>query len=151
LYYSGRKGFLGLSAPKLLENSYGTVTTSVGETAVLSERRHYFLSGGYVFTLSPSVKLRPMFMAKAVEGSPLSIDLSAMAILRDRLWLGVAYRNADSFSAIAAFQITDQFRVGYAHDFTISTLRKYNSGTHELMLSYDMRFNKDKLLSPRYF
>lgn len=151
VYYWGKKGYLGLSAPKLVENSYETVVTSAGETKVLAERRHLFLVGGYVFTLSETFKLRPSFLVKAVDGAPISFDLSALAIIHDKFWIGGAYRNQSSFSAIVAFQATEQFRVGYAYDFTTTELRGYQSGSHELMLTYDLRFNKDKILSPRYF
>jgi len=151
LYYWGKKGYLGLSAPKLMENSYGTVVTSAGETEVLAEKRHFFLVGGYVFTLSDAVKLRPSFLVKAVDGAPISIDLSALFVIHDRFWIGGAYRNQSSCSAIAAFQVTDQVKVGYAYDFTTTELRGYQSGSHELMLTYDLRFNKNKILSPRYF
>ena len=46
---------------------------------------------------------------------------------------------------------SDQFKVGYAHDFTTTALRSYQSGTHELMLSYDFRFSKGRTITPRYF
>ena len=88
---------------------------------------------------------------KAVEGAPLQVDVSAMFLLREKLWLGVAHRSGDSFSALIAYQINDQFKVGYAYDFTTTALRSYHSGSHELMLGYDLRFNKEKTLSPRYF
>ena len=106
VYYWGKKD-PRFSAPKLMENSYGTVTTSAGETEVFAEKRHFFFVGGYVFTLSDAVKLRPSFLVKAVDGAPISIDLSALAVIHDRFWIGGAYRNQSSFSAILAFQVTD--------------------------------------------
>jgi len=30
-------------------------------------------------------------------------------------------------------------------------LQDYNTGSHEVMLGYDLNFNKDKVVSPRYF
>ena len=117
----------------------------------ITQKRHYFVTGGYVFTLSPAVKFRPSFLVKAVDGAPLSLDLTANFLLAERLWLGVAYRNEDSMSGIIAYNITEQLRAGYAYDFTLTPLKTQQSGTHELMLQYDLRFNKEKTLSPRYF
>ena len=151
LYYWNAKGYLGLSAPKLLEHERFETDAATTVVSAVRQRRHYFLIGGYVFDLGPDVKFRPSFLVKAVEGAPISLDLSAMFLLREKLWLGAAYRNQDAFSALIAYQISDQFKVGYAHDFTTTELRSYHSGTHELMLSYDLRFNKEKTLSPRYF
>lgn len=151
LYYWNAKGYLGLSVPKLLEQDRFEADAANTVVSAVRQRRHYFLIGGYVFDFGRDVKFRPSFLLKAVEGAPISLDLSAMFLLREKLWLGAAYRNQAAVSALIAYQITDQFKVGYAHDFTTTALRSYQSGTHELMLSYDLRFNKERTLSPRYF
>lgn len=151
LYYWSGKGYIGLSAPKLIEHDRLSVDVANDQVSAIRQRRHYFLIAGYVFNLGRDVKFRPSFLLKAVEGAPISLDLSAMFLLREKLWLGAAYRNQDAFSAILAYQVTDQLKIGYAHDFTLTGLRSYHSGTHELMVSYDLRFNKEKTLSPRYF
>lgn len=151
LYYWNKKAYIGLSAPKLLEHDRFEADIASSVVSAVRQRRHYFLIGGYVFDFSRDVKFRPSFLVKAVEGAPLQAEASLMFLLREKLWLGGAYRNQDAVSAVIAYQISDQFKVGYAHDFTTSALRSYHSGTHELMLSYDLRFNKEKTLSPRYF
>jgi type IX secretion system PorP/SprF family membrane protein len=151
LYYWGKKGYIGLSAPKLIEYDRYQLNTATDVLNVLRQQRHYFLIAGYVFSLGRDVKFRPSILVKAVQGAPIEGDLTAMFLLREKLWLGAAYRSGDSMSALIAYQISDQFKVGYAHDFTMTALRSYHNGTHELMLSYDLRFNKEKTLSPRYF
>lgn len=149
IYLSSRKYYLGASAPKLLQNQIGeknTVSGLVGE-----EERHYFLIGGMVFDLNDDVKFKPSFMARAVEGAPLSLDVTASFLLREKLWLGAMYRLGDSFGVILQYQFSEQLRAGYAFDLTTSQLGDYNSGTHEIMLNYDLRFTKNKTISPRYF
>ena len=150
VYYYSDKGYIGLSAPKLLQQtikSYnnGTVTDNV-------ERRHYFLIGGYVFSLSENVKFKPSFLVKAVEGAPLSIDLSGNFFFNDKFGIGLAHRLDDSFSALLQYYVTPQFRIGYAYDLTMTELRHYNSGSHELMVGYDFNFVEDtRIRSPRFF
>jgi type IX secretion system PorP/SprF family membrane protein len=134
-----------------LENEQSEVEQATGVVSTILEKRHYFLIAGYVFNLSDDVKIRPSIMMKAVDGSPISTDISANVFFLDRLSLGAAYRLNDSFSGIISYRITDQFKAGYAHDFTVSELSDYNSGTHEFMLSYDLIVNRDRTLSPRYF
>jgi hypothetical protein len=41
--------------------------------------------------------------------------------------------------------------IGYSHDFTLSDLKDYNKGTHEIVLGYDFQFEKKKVITPRYF
>ncbi|HEY0979009.1 MAG TPA: type IX secretion system membrane protein PorP/SprF [Flavobacteriales bacterium] len=151
-YYWGSKGYIGLSAPKLLRNTWLRVDGNTsGNVEALQQEQHYFLIGGYVFDLGPEVKLRPGFLLKAVQGAPLQLDLSTMVLLRERFWIGAAYRHGDSMDALVAYQVTDQLRVGYAYDLSLTRLRTYNSGSHELMLTYDLRFDKKRMMSPRYF
>ena len=147
LYYHSESWYVGLSTPKLLQNK---IESSV-DYSKLSEKRHYFLIAGYVFDVTNSIKFKPSILTKVTEGAPLSLDITANFLFKEKLWLGVGHRLGDSFSALMQLQINEQLRVGYAYDYTISKLTKYNFGTHEIMLSYDFIFRKDKILSPRYF
>lgn len=150
-YYYSDKGYVGLSVPKLLENGLGESDETSGSIQTILEQRHYFLIAGYVFDLNETLKLRPSIVTKVVNGAPLSVDLSANMFIHDRLSLGAAYRFNDSASGIIGYQITDQLRAGYSHDFTLSDLRDHHSGTHEFMLGFDLQVLRERTLSPRYF
>ncbi len=146
-YYYSDKGYIGLSAPKLLEHDLKS-----GEISASKERRHYFLIGGYVFELNEYLKFKPSFLMKAVSGAPLSIDLSGNFFINDKFGVGAAYRFGDSFSALLQYYVTPQFRVGYAYDYTLTDLQNYNSGSHEIMLGYDFYFiDTNRIRSPRFF
>ena len=150
VYYYSDKGYVGVSAPKILEQVLKEYNN--GEVTENKERRHYFLIGGYVFDLSENVKFKPSFLAKAVVGAPISLDFSANFLFRDKLGVGLAHRLDDSFPGLLQYYVTPQFRIGYAYDFTMTELRHYNSGSHELMLGYDFMFVDDtRIRSPRFF
>jgi len=139
--------FLGISAPKLLENKLDNAIENLrGE-----ERTHFFFMGGYVFDLSPALKFKPTFMTRVVSDAPVSFDLTANFLLDEKLWLGIMCRFGDSMGLLASYQLTDQLRAGYSYDYTLSKLQSYNGGSHEFMLSYDFFFKNDRLLSPRFF
>ncbi|RYE56046.1 MAG: type IX secretion system membrane protein PorP/SprF, partial [Sphingobacteriales bacterium] len=40
---------------------------------------------------------------------------------------------------------------GYSYDYSTTSLRTFNSGSHEIMLRYEFGFGSSKILSPRYF
>jgi long-subunit fatty acid transport protein len=61
------------------------------------------------------------------------------------------YRLGNSFGLVGQYQVNDQLRIGYAFDLATTKLGAYNAGTHEIMLSYDLRFIKGRTISPRYF
>jgi len=150
VYYYSDKGYIGLSVPKLLEQSIQSYNN--GTVKENLERRHYFLIAGYVFDLSENVKFKPSFLVKAVQGAPLSVDLSGNFFFNDKFGIGLAHRLDDSFSGLLQYYFTPQFRVGYAYDFTMTELRHFNSGSHELMVGYDFNFVDDKRIrSPRFF
>ncbi len=150
LYYYSHKGYVGISVPKLLQQKISSDSNTNYTDDV--QRRHYFLIGGYVFDLSESIKFKPAFLLKAVQGAPLSIDLSGNFFFNDKFGVGLAHRFDDSFSGLLQYYITPQFRIGYAYDFTMTELRHYNSGSHELMLSYDLNYiDNTRIRSPRFF
>ena len=149
VYWHGPRYYVGASAPKLLENKMDAVNGNVLVSA--SEARHYFLIGGYVMDLGRDIKFKPSFMFRTVEGAPLSLDLNANFLLRERIWFGAMYRLGNAFGVMGQYQVNDQLRVGYAFDLTTTRIGAYNAGTHEIMLSYDLRFVKGKTISPRYF
>lgn len=146
MYYHTPKWFVGVSTPKIIEN---TIDPTAGSGA--TERRHYFLIGGVVFDVARQWKVRPTTQLKYTSGSPLSIDLSAAAIYNEKLWLGLMHRFGDSFGAFVQYQITPQFKAGLAYDQTITELASYNNGSYEILLSYDFVFKKQGIRSPRYF
>ncbi len=153
VYYSGRKGYVGFASPTLLENEINDFSIS-GASMRGVEDRHYYLLGGYVFNLSADslgLMFRPSAVVRLVDGAPVSFDVSANFLIKQKLWLGAAYRYLDSFAAIASFNITDNLQAGYAYDFGTSNLNSYHNGSHEFMLSYDFFKNSIKTRSPRYF
>lgn len=143
MYYHSDKWYIGASIPQLLENE--------DDYTNVKQRRHYFLIGGYAWEINDQLTIRPTTLIKATVGSPLSVDITATLILRNKLWIGVTHRWSDSFGVLLGYQLTDQLRAGGAYDYTISDLSGYSNGTFEIMVSYDFYFKKTKLRSPRYF
>lgn len=150
VYYYTNKYYVGFSVPNILKSKH--YERSGGVITKASEEMHYFLTGGYVFDLSGTLKFKPSLMFKGVTGAPLSVDISANFLMYDRLELGASYRIEDSISALINFAVTPDFRVGYAYDYTVSDFSNTNtSGSHELILLYDIDFSKKNLKSPRFF
>ena len=112
---------------------------------------NFYAIGGYVFDISQNVKFKPAFLTKLVTGSPLQVDASANFLFMDKFMLGAAYRWDAAVSAMAGFQVTDGLFIGYGYDRETTNLRRFNSGSHEVFLRFEL-FNKvSKLVSPRFF
>lgn len=151
-FFHTNKWYLGLSAPRVLNTDYNNGKRGAVDYIAL-ERVSYYLTGGYVFDLSATTKFKPAILLKATNGAPLSFDITANFLFNDAFWLGASYRINESAAAlggIADFQVSKQVRIGYAYEYPISELRAYTSGTHEILLMYEL-FKSKRIKSPRYF
>lgn len=150
LFYYTDKFYFGASIPKLLENKLGDGDIEVlGESG--KETRHYFLTSGYVFDLSKTIKFKPSLLARVTQAAPMSMDINLNFLYNEKFWFGGFYRLDNAFGAIVQYQFTQQFKVGYGYDMTNNELSKYNNGTHEIMLLYEFNFTKGKVQHPRHF
>lgn len=148
MYLSSSKYFLGLSLPRLIQNNFREDAENLSK---MSEVRQFYLTGGIVFNLSDNIVFKPTFMTKTVVGSPFQYDISANFLLAEKFWIGGMYRSGDAFGAIAQWIIDDKLRIGYAADFSITELKNYHQGIHEIMISYEIDFTHRRYASPRYF
>lgn len=149
LYWHGERDYIGLAVPNFMTKErydYDDIAEDL-----MNERIHVYLIGGIVFDLSAHTKFKPAVLLKYVSGAPLIADLSANFMFNNAVSLGVAYRTSDSVSGLASIQITPQFNVGYSYDYTTTELQNYNSGTHEIMLRFELVSRKKGLKSPRFF
>ncbi|KDN56496.1 PorP/SprF family type IX secretion system membrane protein [Flavobacterium seoulense] len=149
-YYFTDNYYLGLSAPNLFSSKH--IEESSGINAFGSEKLHVFFTGGYVFNLSDSFKLKPAFMSKIVAGSAVSLDLSANVLFNEKFELGASYRFNDAVSGLMSIAVSSSIRVGYAYDYTTSNFGQFNSGTHEMFLLFNLDLlGKGYEKSPRFF
>lgn len=146
LFLSAQNWYLGLSAPRILDNE----NNERSEFKAL-EQIHYYFTGGYVFDLNDKLKLRPTALAKITKGAPPSYDVSGTLIFDEKVYLGASYRIDDAIGAFVDFQIFRPLRVGYAYEYSISDLQPYTSGSHEILLIYEFRLKNTKYISPRFF
>ena len=150
LYLHGNKGYFGISVPQLIESKH--FDSKAGPSGYISsERLHYYIIGGYVFNLSDNLKFKPAVLNKIVLGAPAQVDLSANFLFNEKFTAGIAYRLSGAVSGLLGFQLTDQFFAGYSYDAEITTLSKYNTGSHEIFLRYELFKDYGRLVTPRFF
>ena len=147
VYYRSDRWFAGFSMPKIFDYSK---SDKYSEVAFTQQRHYYFTVGGYI-NASRMLKIRPSTMLKVTDNAPLAWDVNAAFIFYDKLWLGANYRILESAGVYFQYQFNNRFKVGYAFEMSQHKLRRYNAGTHELLLSYDLLFKSKSLSNPRYF
>ena len=143
------RGYLGLSAPRLINNDF----VPDSEYKAL-ERASYYFTGGYVFNIGFETKFKPSFMIKATNGATISTDLSANFLFFEKLWIGGGYRFSDKNEAIgfmSDFQVLRDWRIGYTFELPTSEIRPFTSGTHEIIIMFEVFNQRRREASPRYY
>lgn len=127
--------YAGISIPKMVNNAFENNYNNYSSQA---ELRHYYFMGGYVFDVSEKLKFKPTMLGKIVSGAPAQFDFSANFLIAEKVWLGAMYRSGDAFGFLAQWVINNNLRLGYSVDFAYGEIGGYQSGTHEIMVSYEI-------------
>ena len=138
-YYKQKKYYLALSVTHLNQPSF-----AFEETGHYSLKRHYYLTGGYNLEMNDDrFMLQPSFFAKT-DGTTSQLDLDLMLQYNKRFWGGIGYRNSDAVMIFMGVEMQNGLRIGYSYDLNTSVLSRYNSGSHELFISYAVLLNKNR-------
>lgn len=141
LYYYSKKYYIGISMPQMLDEVNNNI----------SQLKPIILTGGYVFKLSESLMLKPNLLVRLIDNQLVEFNYNMNLLIHEILWIGVSYRPTSSVTGLLELQITNQLRLGYAYDATLGDFSRADSGSHEIMLNYQLRLTKKKVVNPRYF
>lgn len=152
LYLYSNKFYAGLSVPTIISyDPSKSLSMDMSGSVVPHQVRHYFATVGAAFEINPDVVLKPSVLVKYVQNAPIEADFNLNVLLAQLVWVGASYRTGDSFVGILELQLTKKFRLGYSYDFTLTDIKDYSSGSHEIMLGYDFGYDIMKIKTPRYF
>lgn len=146
VYWYADNFYVGLSSPKVLENQFISSSQSNAKQV-----NHYLLNAGYSFEINSTFDIIPSFMVKVVPNAPIAIDANLNFLLYDRIWVGGGYRFGDAVVANIMYHFSPKFRGGYAYDYTVSDFGQFNTGSHEIMVNYDLDFLGKGFPTPRRF
>ena len=135
LYFYGDNYFAGLSANQMIE-----LPMKIGgeEVEMNTLVRHYHFMGGYKFDISDEFDLEPSTLVKGTAKTPFQLDVNLKGIYKDDYWAGFSYRSSGDIISMIGLKFKD-IELGFAFDFTTSRLSRYQDGTFELMLGYNIQ------------
>lgn len=129
--------YFGFSVPQLYQAPIG-LYSGTGKKSKLTSQIN--LNGAYKFDLNDDFKIEPSFLFKYEKPAPPKVDVGVRGIYQEQIWLGASYRHKDAFTALLGYMYKNYLLIGYSFDFTTTNIKKYSSGTHEVMLG--IRFSK---------
>jgi type IX secretion system PorP/SprF family membrane protein len=144
-YLYNNKYFLGLAVPFFMSQS------DTSRFNFDPGNYHYVLTAGYLFDISTNFKIKPVTLIDFNEYF-ISYQFACHFILfRDALWLGTAYKSNSDLTVMLEVQINTALKIGYAYDHSFSDISKFSSGSHELMIRYELKYKANVDDSPFYF
>lgn len=134
VHFYDDKFFASFSTPRILKNKIDNIATETDEISRFE--RLFVLMGGYNYEIQRNLELHPALVAKFVPGSPISFDINTTIYYNKSLTTGFLYRIGDALGLILQFEFLDHFKVGYSVDYSLSSIGRNSSGTHEFLLGY---------------
>lgn len=132
-----------LSAAELKGAQQFGSSSSVGYNLTFDMARHYYIIGGYHFKFSggnsivtPNIKIK-------TDAATTQVDFNLTYMINRMFWLGATYRLQDAVAPMLGVQdiipSLKGLKIGYSYDVTLSKIKGYSSGTHEVMLGYCLK------------
>lgn len=129
---------------------------------------HYYLTGGVLLpVLEYEIDFKPFFLIKDDIAGPTVLDVNALFLFKQKLWIGAGYRtgvklykkpaittnvkNTNALIGIAEFFMSENFRIGYSYDHSVGQLAGYSGSTHELSISWSFMTGTERRLNFCYF
>ncbi|MBS1652176.1 MAG: type IX secretion system membrane protein PorP/SprF [Bacteroidetes bacterium] len=137
-YLYSKKFFLGISTMQLLSSKI-TWYSKLGQPTI-----HMYGIIGYNFELDKKKEwtLQPSMLIRYSNPAPYQWEGNLKLSYKNLVWVGGTYRHKASSSALIGFTIKKQFSVAYAYDYSLNALQTYSSGSHEIMLRYNVSAKK---------
>jgi type IX secretion system PorP/SprF family membrane protein len=140
LYFYSDKLFVGFSGFQYLGNK---ITWKDSKSTL---NPHFYLSAGYVFTVSKKISIQPSALLKFSKPVPAQPEFSLRAFYNKLFWIGGSYRLHDATSILAGVTtLKEKLTIAYAYDIPNTKIRTYTSGSHEIVLTYQFIKAKRKL------
>ena len=135
VYNMKNKLFIGLAVNQMIQSRLNKLNTNsliIGDNQLV---RHYNLSASYLLPVNDKITIEPYTMMRTTFIQSPQFELGAKTTFNNMLFAGVSYRSNESIIGLAGLQYSN-FVLAYSYDFTLSDIKTYSSGSHEILLAY---------------
>lgn len=137
-FFQSKKSYLSLAllhltAPTLEQQS----GTEINVKPIMAIGAGRLIKDGGEFTLEPRVFFKTDFAS-------CQFEFSGTANIKEKVSVGLGYRLQDAIFLQVGVNLSNGLFVGYDYDISVSKLTSYNSGSHEIMVSYSFDLDIEK-------
>jgi type IX secretion system PorP/SprF family membrane protein len=109
-----------------------------GDPTNAALKMHHFFSAGYSIQTNDNFIITPNLLLKYMNPAPAALDINCKFEYKEVMYGGISYRHKDAVVGMIGM-LWNNIKIGYSYDYTISTLRKQNSGGHEIIAGYKIK------------
>jgi len=164
VYFDMPNFYAGLSVMSLISNA-----SKDGPVQIMRSNPVPFLTVGGMVHFDEKWALAPSALLKTDFKSPMSVDITAMGVYGETIWLGLSYRTGLNFTyagkqfspdalhqthalvVLAEIYLLQNLRLGAAYDFDLNHLSTDFTGGIEVSLGYYLQKRQTRYITPRYF
>ena len=129
----------GVSVNNLLES---IVPFEYSATAGVQMKRNYTALLSYKYEFGNQMAIEPAVLVKS-DFTETQVDLSVILYYGERIFGGGSFRgynqtSIDAAAAIIGWKANENVMIAYSYDVPLSALSTVNSGSHEIMINYNL-------------
>lgn len=154
LYLYNKNFFFGFSDLHILNNKIPWKNTQ-GRLV-----RQFNTAAGYNFKIDKDFVLQPSLLIKRTSPAPTQVDYSLKCTYKEMAWLATSlrveselsgsnfikglFKTNDALVFMIGGTVIKKINIAYAYDISLTSIKKYNNGSHEIFISYS--FIKKKVV-----
>lgn len=142
VHYSVKDFFVGFSIPQLLNYNFDMDQDKYLYSNDF-DKYQYLLNTGYKIKASNSLTIVPSLLlqySKFNASNNFLYDLNTLLCYQDVFCLGGSYQNNRSFTTLFQIKPNKQISIAYSFNIETSQLKRYASGSHQIMLKYIFKY-----------
>ena len=150
-YYHNERIDAGISVTNLIEPQ---ITLEFdNQSTNIQLIRNYFLTFGLNLDLGTNWTVRPSTLIRS-DLAQTEIHFSSIVQYNDNILGGASFRGynsntVDAIAILAGLKLNERLTLAYSYDLTLSNLNAVSSGSHEVMLNYNLNQPIGKGLPPQ--
>jgi type IX secretion system PorP/SprF family membrane protein len=139
--YQWRDLNVGFAFPTLFNNNHEVKN---GQGIIFAFKREFLFHVSYLFSLNENCGLQTYAVFRKTVNEPLSMDLSAMFIIKHRFWTGLLFRNSGVIALNLGGNIVGGLVFNYSYEIGVGKMNLQSGGSHEITLGWRFGYKSNK-------
>lgn len=132
LMFWGSKFKLAYAAENLYNVSINELSTQSAENNSITHHMNFM----YALSINDKHAIVPAIYYRTTNELERNLDISLLFRYDQLAYAGLTYRDDKAFAIMGGGYINNLFFIGYSYDFATSTIKQFDSGSHEIVLSF---------------